>query len=179
MNREQKAEMVQTLSARLEAVPLIALADYRGVTVAEINAFRRSLAEQGMGYKVIKNTLAKRAIAGTPMEGLSEHLTGMTGWVLSNEDPVASAKALRSLTKDLKKQKKFVIKGGYFDGDTIDGAAVDKVADLPSKSELLVMLLRTMQEGPRQVLGVMQAPARDLLYLLKNYESKLEEAEAE
>jgi len=179
MNREQKAEFVDSLSARLKDVPLIALADYRGVTVAEINAFRRSLAEQGMGYSVIKNSLAKRAIAGTPMEGLGEHLTGMTGWVLSGEDPVASAKTLRTLTKDLKKQNKFIIKGGYFDGDTIDGAAIDKVADLPSREELLVMLLRTLQEGPRRVLGVMQAPARDLLYLLKNYESKLEEAEAE
>ena len=175
MNREQKAEMVQTLSARLEAVPLIALADYRGVTVAEINAFRRSLAEQGMGYKVIKHTLAKRAIAGTPMEGLSEHLTGMTGWVISGEDPILAAKTLREATKELDKAEKFVIKGGFFDGEILDAKAMAKVADLPSKEELYAMLLGLVQKGPQKVLGVLQAPGRDLVNLLKNYEAKLAE----
>ncbi len=175
MNREQKAEYVDALSARLKESPFVALADYRGVEVAEINQFRRTLEAQGIEYRVIKNTLAKRAIAGTDLEGLGDHLAGMTGWVLSGEDPSACAKLLKDATKELNKAEKFVLKAGYLDGQILVGPdEVKKVADMPSKEELLVMLLRTLQEGPRRILGVIRGPARDLLYLLKNYERKLE-----
>lgn len=177
MNRAQKAEMVKEFAERLSNAPFVAVADYRGITVEQVDVLRRSLEKEGIEYRVIKNTLAKRAIAGTPMEGLGEHLTGMSGWVLSGEDPVAAAKALRDATKELAKAKTFIVKGGYFDGQTLDPAGVAKVADLPSKEELLSLLLRTLQAGPRQVMGVIRGPARDLLYLLKNYEDKLASAE--
>jgi large subunit ribosomal protein L10 len=173
MNRAQKAELVNELSERLKDAPFVAVADYRGVTVEQIDNFRRELEEKGVEYRVIKNTLAKRAIAGTEMEHLGDHLAGMTGWIISGEDPIAAAKVLRDATKDLRKDEKFVVKAGYFDGQALDAAAVDKVADLPSKEELLSLLLRTIQEGPRRVMGVIRGPIRDMLYLLKNYEDKL------
>ncbi len=177
MNPAQKQALVERFSDRIAKAPYVALADFRGVDVAQINMLRRAFEEAGVGYQVVKNTLARRAIEGTDKEGLGEYLTGMTGWVIAGDDPIAAAKKLRDATKDLRKQKLFEIKGGWFDGETLDAEAIQKVADLPSREELLVMLLRTIQEGPRQVLGVLQAPARDLLYLLKNYEKKLEEAE--
>jgi large subunit ribosomal protein L10 len=68
-----------------------------------------------------------------------------------------------------------VCKAGFFEGTVLDAAGVTTVSKLPSREELLVVLLRTIQEGPRQVLGVLQGPARDLLYLLQNYANKLEE----
>ncbi|MDP6946913.1 MAG: 50S ribosomal protein L10 [Myxococcota bacterium] len=175
MNVTAKTSLVQTFSDRLSEVPFVALADYRGVSVAEISEFRDALRSKGVRYEVIKNTLALRAIEGTPLEGLSEHLTGMTGWVISGEDPILAAKTLRDATKEFKKAEKFIIKGGFFDGEVIDGAAVGKVADLPSKEELYSMLLNLMQKGPQLVLGVVQAPGRDLVNLLKNYEAKLAE----
>jgi large subunit ribosomal protein L10 len=179
MDRTEKAEYVNALAERLKKAPLVMVADYRKVTVAEINAFRRAMQAKGLQYEVIKNTLARRAIAGTPMEAVAPMLTGMTGWIISSEDPIESAKVVREATKDLKKAEKLVIKGGYFDGEALGAEAVMKVADLPGKAELLTTLLRTVQEGPRQVLGVLQGPARDLLYVLKNYEAKLAEAGAE
>lgn len=179
MNREAKVAQVEELTARLQAAPFVAIADYRGVSVAEINAFRRSLEAVGVEYRVIKNTLARRAIAGSDMEPMGDKLTGMVGWVISGEDPIAAAKALRDASKDFEKANKFVLLGGYFDGEVLGGPAVTKVADLPGREELLSTLLATLQEGPRQVLGVIQGPARDLMYLLKNYEQKLEEAGAE
>lgn len=179
MNYQQKVELVEQLSERLQNTPLVVLTDYRGVDVAEINQFRRALEAQGVEYRVIKNTLGRRAVEGTELEGLAEHMSGMTGWVLSGEDPIATAKILRDVTKDLNKKDKLLLKAGFFDGQTLDSAEIKKVADLPSREELLALLLRTLQEGPRQVLGVIQAPARDLLYLLKNYETKLEESGAE
>jgi len=175
MNRAQKEEQVQSLNERLTSAPYVALADYRGVTVEQINAFRRTLDENGVGYEVIKNTLAKRAIQGTSLEGLEDLLNGMTAWVISGEDPVLAAKTLRDASKPLVKEEVFSLKGGFFDGEMLDANGIAKVADYPSKEELLVTLLRTLQAGPRQVLGVLQAPGRDLLYLLKNYEAKLEQ----
>ena len=175
MNRTDKEAYVQELSARLQRTPFVAFADYRGVTVAEINAVRRRFEAAGMSYVVVKNALAEKAIAGTSMEAVSPMLTGMTGWVFSGEDPVAAAKLLRESLKDFAKTDKFKIKGGYFDGEAWKGEEILKVADLPSREELLASLLATMQEAPRQVLGVIQGPARDLLYLLSNYATKLEE----
>jgi large subunit ribosomal protein L10 len=177
MNRAQKTELVQEFAERLSAAPFVAVADYRGITVEQVDKLRRALEKEGVEYRVIKNTLAKRAIAGTPMESLGEHLAGMSGWVLSGEDPVAAAKALRDVSKDLAKAQTFIVKGGYFDGQTLDPAGVAKVADLPSKEELLSLLLRTLQAAPRDVMGVIRGPARDLMYLLKNYEDKLASAE--
>ena len=132
-----------------------------------------------MRYEVIKNTLARLAIKDTQHEALADHLTGMTGWIFSGEDPIAAAKAVREVTKELefKKNERFSIKGGFFEGESLTADEIEKVADLPSKEELLSTLLRTIQEGPRQIMGVIQGPARDLLFVLKNYERKLAELE--
>jgi len=178
MNRTQKAEMVAQLSDRFSAAPLVMVADYRGVTVAEIDGIRRDLEKSGVEYKVVKNSLAKRALVGTEMEGLTELLQNMTGLILSGEDAIGAAKAVREALKPFAKLEKFIIKGGFFEGDVLDGASIKKIADLPGREELLSMLLRTIQEGPRQVMGVIQGPARDLVYLLKNYELKLEEGDS-
>lgn len=175
MNRAQKAQLVEELSEQLKAAPFVVLADYRGISVPEVTELRAKLKAEGVSYKVVKNTLTRRAIEGTPMEAIGPQLTGMTTLLVSGDDPIAAAKALRTHTKDLRKKEHFFIKGGYFEGDAIDAAMVDRVADLPSKEELLTTLLRTIQEGPRQVLGVIQGPARDLLMLLRNYENKLSE----
>jgi large subunit ribosomal protein L10 len=175
MNRAQKEALVANISERLGAAPLIMLADYRGVTVAEIDGIRRELEKHGVEYQVIKNSLASRAIAGTEKEGLSEMMTGMTGFVISGEDPIATAKIVRETIKPFKKLERFTIKGGFFDGEVLDGENIQKVADLPGREELLTTLLRTIQEGPRQVLGVIQGPARDLVNLIKNFEHKLSE----
>jgi ribosomal protein L10 len=175
MNVTDKTSLVQGLAERLNDVPLVVLADYRGVSVAEITEFRDQLRAKGIRYEVVKNSLARRAIEGTPLEGLGVHLAGMTGWVLSGDDPILAAKTLREATKDLKKNEKFILKGGFFDGELLDGAAIAKVADLPSKEQLYQMLLGLVLKGPQNVLGVVQAPGRDLVNLLKNYEAKLAE----
>ena len=176
MSRSEKASVVDGLSSRLESAPFVALADYRGISVAEVTDLRAKFKDAGVHYEVIKNKLAKRAIEGTDLESLSELLQGMTTWIISGEDPIAAAKLLKAETKDLVKDKKFAIKGGFFDGELIDSKGVSDVAELPSKDELFAMLLGLLQKGPQQVLGVVQAPARDLVTLLKNYEAKLADA---
>ena len=176
MSRTEKASIVDGLSSRLESAPFVALADYRGISVAEVTELRAKFKDAGLHYEVIKNKLAKRAIEGTELESLAELLSGMTTWIISGEDPIAAAKLLKAETKELIKDEKFTIKGGFFDGELLDSKGVTDVAELPSKDELFAMLLGLLQKGPQQVLGVVQAPARDLVTLLKNYEAKLADA---
>ena len=175
---QKKTDSLNEVKGLFESAPLVVLINYEGITVEEVNTIRRTFEEKGITYLVAKNNIVKKAIEGTEQEGLAPLLTGMTGIVISGEDGIDAAKTIRSIAKDRKKLPGFVIKGGFFDGTVLtSGVEVNKVADLPSKEELFSMLLRTVQEGPRQILGVIQGPARDLVNLIKNYEHKLSEAE--
>jgi large subunit ribosomal protein L10 len=176
MSRNEKVSIVDGLSTRLESAHFVALADYRGISVAEVTDLRAKFKDAGVHYEVIKNKLAKRAIEGTDLESLAELLSGMTTWIIAGEDPIAAAKLLKAETKELVKDERFTIKGGFFDGELLDSKGVSDVAELPSKDELFAMLLGLLLKGPQQVLGVVQAPARDLVTLLKNYEAKLADA---
>lgn len=171
MNRDQKAVFVDDLHQRFANTPFVILTDFKGSTVAQMDAVRRSCESAGVHFRVVKNTLAVRALQGTGMEKLADHFTGNVGVVISGEDAVATAKLFKQQVKD---NDKLQVKAGFFDGDVLDPKGVAAVADLPSREELLGQLLATLLEGPRNVLGVLQAPPRDLLYLLSNYANKLE-----
>ena len=175
---QRKAAVLSALQEKLEASPLVVLVNYEGISVEDINGIRRKLEENGMSYMVAKNNIIKKAVQGTEKERMVPLLAGMTGLVFSGEDGIEAAKTVRDITTERKKNPGFVVKGGFFDGTVLKSdVEVNKVADLPSKEELLSTLLRTVQEGPRQILGVIQGPARDLVNLIKNYEHKLSEAE--
>lgn len=171
MNRDQKEQVVEDLQGRFTGAPLLILTGYKGSTVAQMDAVRRACEPVGVHFQVVKNTLARRALEGTDMSVLADHFSGPVGVLISGEDPVATAKTYNALAKD---NRFLELKAGYFEGDVLDASAVKAVADLPSKEELQVMLLATLLAAPRQVLGVLQGPARDLLMLLKNYEMKLQ-----
>lgn len=173
MNREQKTQMIDELHGRFSAGPFVALTDFKGSTVAQMDNIRRKCEPAGLYFRVVKNTLAVRALEGTGKEKLADHFVGNVGVIVSGEDPVAAAKFVRQYAKENENIK---IKAGFFDGDVLDAKGVEVVADLPSKEELLSQLLATIQAGPRDLLGVLQAPSRDLLYLLANYADKLEKA---
>jgi len=174
MNRAEKAELVQQFGARASGSAFVVLAEFRGTKVSDINQFRRDLEKNGMGFRVLKNTLAKRAFSDIGVAGLDGHLKGMIGVVFGTADGIASAKVLRDLLKPLQTLQ---VRAAYFDGGILEADAVKIVSELPGREELLGMLLATIQEGPRQLVSVIQAPARDLVQILKNYEDKLTEAE--
>ena len=172
MNLDQKKAFVADIRERFEAAPLIVLTDFIGSTVDEMNQFRRACEPDGVHLQVVKNTLCRRALEGTPHQDLVEHFRGNVAVLFSGEDPIAAAKMLKA---QLKSNENLEVRSGYFEGDVLDAKEVLAVAELPSREELLVKLLRTLQQPPRLVLGVLQAPARDLLYLLRNYANTLED----
>jgi len=168
----EKARVVEELRTHFESAPLIVLADFKGITVKNLDKVRRNCEKGGVKFQVVKNTLCERAVQGTEKETLAAHFRGNIAVLFSGSDPIGSARLLR---EQLKENDKLVVRAGFFEGDVLDAKGVVAVADLPGREELLSTLLRTIQEGPRQVLGVIEAPARDLLYLLNNYANKLEE----
>jgi large subunit ribosomal protein L10 len=171
MNREQKAAQIDNLHTRFAHTPLVVLTDFKGSKVTEMDAIRRGCERGGVFFQVVKNTLAVRALEGTGKEALADHFRGNIGVMIATEDPIAAAKLLRDQAKA---NANLVVRAGFFEGDLLDGKGVAAIAELPSKEELQATLLATLQQAPRQVLGVLQAPGRDLLFLLQNYASKLE-----
>ncbi|MCB9676493.1 MAG: 50S ribosomal protein L10 [Alphaproteobacteria bacterium] len=171
MNREEKAAFVEEIRGRFEAAPFVVLADFKGSTVAQMDALRRACEPTGSHFQVVKNTLSKRAIAGLDAQKLEPHFVGNVGVLFAGEDAIATAKMFKAQLKD---NKLLVVKAGLFEGDVLDEKGVEAVAELPSREDLLATLLSTIQEGPRQLLGVIQGAPRDLLYLLQNYASELE-----
>ena len=172
MNREQKAAAVEDLHGRFAETPFVVLTDFKGSTVAEMDALRRGCDDHKVFFRVVKNTLAVRALEGTGKEVLKEHFRGNIGVLIADEDPIAMAKLFRDQSKS---NDKLVVRAGYFEGDVLDQKGVAAIAELPSKEELQSTLLATLQEAPRSILSVIGAPGRDLVYLLRNYANSLEE----
>ena len=173
MNRAEKEAFVQDIRTRFQDAPLVILTDFVGSTVAETDQLRRACEPVGVRFQVVKNTLCMRAIEGTEKEPLKEFFKGNVGVIISGEDPIAAAKVFKEQSKT---NKKLVVKAGFFEGDVLDAQGVALVAELPSKEELLAKTLATLLEAPRRVMRVIQAPGRDLVYLLNNYANKLEDA---
>ena len=118
--------------------------NYKGITVEEDTKLRKELREAGVHYEVIKNTMLKIAIRGTAIEGLSDALKGSTAVAIANnEDPLAAARILNKFSEASK--GKYEIKGGYLDGEVLDVAGVQKIANLPNREGLLSMLLSALQ----------------------------------
>lgn len=174
MNRAEKEAFVDEIRGRFEAAPLVILTDFVGSTVAQTDQLRRACEPEGVHFQVVKNTLCKRAIEGTDKEVLADYFRGNVGVVFSGEDPIATAKLFKD---QLKQNDKLQVRAGFFEGDVLDANGVAAVADLPSREELLAKVLATVLEAPRRVLRVIQAPGRDLVYLLNNYATKLEGGE--
>jgi len=155
LNLEQKKAVVADLKARSSTAQAAVLTDYRGLTVGEMNDLRSRLRESGVFFRVVKNNLAKRAVEGTDMEPLTEHLQGPTGLALA-DDPVAAAKVLTEFAKD---HDDLEIKVGVLDGKALDAGELESLAKLPGRQELItqvavglnapiVKLARSLHEVP-------------------------------
>ncbi|AZV95259.1 LSU ribosomal protein L10P [Kerstersia gyiorum] len=141
LNRQEKAAVIEEVSAELVEAKSIVVAEYRGLDVASVTVLRKNARQSGVYLRVLKNTLVRRAVAGTAFEPLSEQLTGPLMYAISN-DPVAAAKVLSDFAKT---NDKLVIKGGSLPNSVLDVEGVKALASLPSREELLAKLLGTMQ----------------------------------
>jgi large subunit ribosomal protein L10 len=142
LNLEQKQAVVAEVSAEVARAQAIVLAEYRSLPVGNMTELRKRARNSGVYLRVLKNTLARRAVAETPFAGLTDKMVGPLAYGMS-ADPVAVAKVLQEFSKD--NAEKFVIKGGAMPNLVMTPAQVADLARMPSRGELLATLLGTMQ----------------------------------
>lgn len=141
LNREAKAAILDDVAAQVATAQSIVIAEYRGLDVASITQLRQQARAKKVYLRVLKNTLVRRTLAGTPFEKLTDHLVGPLIYGIS-ADPVSAAKVLSDFAKT---KETLVLKGGALPNAILDVNGVKALASLPSREELLSKLLGTMQ----------------------------------
>jgi large subunit ribosomal protein L10 len=155
LNKSEKQTVVADVAAQVARSQTLALAEYRGLTVAHLDVLRKQAREKGVYLHVLKNTLARRAVAGTPFEVASESMVGPLIYGFS-EDAVAAAKVLSDFAKG---NDKLIVKGGAYAGKALNADGVKSLASIPSKEVLLAQLLGLMQSPVSRIARVLAAIA--------------------
>ncbi len=141
LNLNDKKAVVAEISAKVASAQTIVLAEYRGIQVSHLTQLRAKARAEGVYLRVLKNTLARRAVEGTAFSGLASEMTGPLIYSIS-DDAVAAARVLQDFAKT---NDKLVIKAGNYAGKSLDKAAVSSLASIPSRDVLLAQLLGLMQ----------------------------------
>jgi len=163
MSKVQPAKVatIDEVKTRIAASTTAVVTEYRGLTVAQISTLRRQLRTLGADYKVFKNTLVRRAIAGTDVESLSEFLVGPTAIAFVDGDVSAVAKALRDFARET---PKLIVKGGVVAGKPLTKADLSALADLPSRDVLLAQIAGLLASPLRTMAGLLKAVPQNLAY---------------
>ena len=172
MARPDKVEQVELLTEKLKSARVAVLTDYRGLTVAQMQDLRSRLRAQSVEYRVVKNTLARRAAVEAGHEQFQDLLKGPVGIAFGYAEPGVPAKVLGEFTRQTRIRVEIV--GGLVEGRVMGGEQVRQTADLPSRDVLIAQLLGTLQSPVAQLVATIQAPVQQLVGLLEAYRDKLE-----
>lgn len=167
MDRAQKADVVEWIGDVFDANTVVVVAN-AGLSVSEFEHLRGELRSAGASMKVIKNRLAKIAVTGKPSEKISHLFEGPTAIAFS-EDPVAAAKAVKKFAKDNEKLK---ILGGAMGEEILDEKAVDALASMPSREELLASIVQTIMSPAMDIAGAIGAPASNIAGIVETLETR-------
>mgnify|MGYP001767959865 CR=1 FL=1 len=159
MNRTEKTDAIAQMTEALGSAPHAFLIDFQGISVPDVTELRRQIRATGSEYVVVKNTLALRAIKDAPIGALSEHFTGMTAVAWSKTDIVQLAKVLHQFGKTNPKIK---VKAALVEWRPVPAAALESLASLPTRPELVARLLGLMQSPVRRLVTVLSSPQRKL-----------------
>jgi large subunit ribosomal protein L10 len=172
MNRTEKQTLIEDLHQEFGKSPHAILVDFRGLSVPAVTEFRRKVRHSGSRYRVVKNSLALRAIKDTPLEGLAHKFENTTGVAYTGTDPVTLAKVLVDFAKD---HPSLVVKGGVVSGSQmLDAEGVKALSAMPSLTELRAKLLGLLMAPASQLVRLLNTPAAQLARVLKAHQEKEE-----
>ena len=163
MKIENKKTLVKEITETFNAAKVIIVTDYKGLDVATLNDLRNQLRENDIEYRVVKNTLLKRAAKGNDLDLITDCLKGPSAVACSFDDPVAPAKVLTAFAKE---NEKLEIKAGVMEGRVLDLDAIKALSNLPSRDQLLGQLLSVMNGVPTAFVRVLNGVPQQFLNLL-------------
>lgn len=164
MARPEKLAKVDEILDKLRKTQGLILTDFRGLSVSDMRDLRNRLRKQQVEYKVLKNTLLRRAVDKADMPGLLQYLDGPTAVAFEYDDAISPATTLSDFAR---LHKGFEIKAGVIEGEILDGAGVRRIATLPPREVLLSMLVGSLQAPMANLVGAMSGPARALAMTLR------------
>jgi len=154
--QKEKQIVIDEIKGKIEKAKATVVIDYLGITVAQADAMRRKLREANVDYKIYKNTLVKRAVAGTDNESLEQVLEGPSAFAFSYEDATAPARVLNDIIKEYKKMS---FKAGIVDGTYYDADGIQAIATIPSRDELIAKFMGSIQSPVSKLVRTFQAVA--------------------
>ena len=163
LSRQQKEDLVARYQQEMATAPHAFLLGYKGISVPQVTELRAKVRENGGQYVVVKNTLARLAIAGGPLEQLKDLFDGPVAVVFSHSDPVGLAKALAQFAKDIPVLE---VRGGLVDGQPVQANQVQEIAEMPSREELIAKLLYLLQSPVTRLARVLAAVPREFVVVL-------------
>ncbi len=163
--REQKQQDLEALTAQFQEATAAMFVGFKGLTVAKDYELRKQLRDVGVEYSVVKNTLTRRAVAGTPFEQASEHLKGVTAIAVSKTDPVTLSKAISKFAKD--NPDLFTFKVGIVEGKVVAINDLEAIANLPSKEVLISKIMFLINCQAQRIVTVLSAVPRNLAIVVK------------
>ena len=176
--RSEKEATVANLAKKFSKAQVAIVAEYKKLDVATVTELRKKCRAAKVDYKVVKNTLAKRAAKGTSVEKVADILSGPTAIIMGYDDPVAAAKVLTEFLKDLKDKEALKIRGAVVDGNRIDAAGVNDLSKMPGLPELRATLLAMLNTPASQLARVLASPGQQLARVLQANADKAPKAEA-
>ncbi len=170
MNRNEKSEIISEIKELLESSTAVYLTDYHGINVEDISSLRNQFRNEGVRYKVFKNTLVKRALKESgKYDKIAEHMTGMTGFAFTTNNPLAPAKIISKYFGD---KEKLALKACYVEGEYFDGSQLKALATLPTKNELIAGIMGSLNSPVSGIVGAINAVMRDLVNVVDQISQK-------
>jgi len=165
MNKNEKSEIISEIKDLLESSTAVYLTDYHGINVEDISSLRNQFRNEGVRYKVFKNTLVNRALNEIgKYDKIADHLIGMTGFAFTTTNPIAPAKIINKYFSD---KEKLSLKACYIEGEYFKGSELKTLATLPTKNELIASIMGSLDSPVSGIVGAINAVMRDLVSVVE------------